>query len=175
MSISRGVEFVLFWLMTLIGAATVVPCLVLPPWFEYKAAVEELESKQLLVTQLEAAMVKAQKQREHLENDPAYVLRLAQQEFGNIALGVETVMVGPGSREDPPVPWPAAPLSAAAVEGHVAPELSAYLERVWQRYPQAVLFARKDTRPLLLGLGTTLILGALLLLGRPRPMQSKPA
>jgi type II secretory pathway pseudopilin PulG len=164
----RGLEALLFWLMLLTGAAVLAPCLVLPAWLEYQAQLERRQAAVAYLAALEFRLDAAQKQIEHLHNDPAYVMRLAEQEFGRAldAADSETIYVAPSPEDDTPLP-PMPPRYDPNSAGDVVPELSAFLEQVVQRYPHACVFAVGRTRPFLMAIGGILIVTAVLLLGRP--------
>lgn len=167
-SAARGFEFILFWTMALVGAATLAPCLVLPAWFEYQAAHEELAGRERLLAEQLAAHQRITVQIEHLKHDPAYNLRIAQQEFPDLGRGLQTVLIAPDTTEPLVEAAPGGLNPEISRPGDVAPEISEIVERLWERYPQAAIFARQDTRPVLMVLGAGLLLTAILLLGRPR-------
>ena len=164
----RGLETLLFWLTLVASAALLAPCLVLPPWLEYQAQRDRLQAAQRQAEILASRVQAVEKQIDHLQNDPAYVLRLAQQEFGEAILppGAETVRIemGPDTFEsNGPTAASVEPLPAAE---DVLPELSAFLQQVLQRYPHAQVFVNPRSRPVLLGFGGVLLLTAIVLLGR---------
>ncbi len=167
MARSSPIETLLFWLMALIGGAALAPCLILPPWLEYQAQLERRKAADAYVQALEQNLRASEKQIEHLHNDPAYILRLGEQEFGNSVHlpKAETALIAPspaGSDEDE---------SSAATQpsrrsDELVPELSAFFEQMLQRYPHAWLFVNDSTRPVLMSLGAALLLTAVVLLGR---------
>jgi hypothetical protein len=164
----RGLETLLFWLMMVAGAAVLAPCLILPAWLEHQAQLERRLAAETYVTALQFRLDTVQKQIEHLRNDPAYVMRLAQQEFGRSidASKSETILIEPSPDEGnvgPPVP---AALEDPNNVDEFIPELSAFLEQVVRRYPRADFFVNDRTRPYLMGTGGVLMLTAVLLLGR---------
>jgi len=158
---------ILFWAMMLAGVTIVIPCLILPAWLEYQAALQLRAIRQHQVNRHEAELARLRKQREHLETDDAYALRLAQRDL-NLPPLAQRIPVEPA-----PLPEPAGPDTApvAAAEDTLAPELSALLDEALRRYPLAWLFTRPDTRPRLLIMGGGLILTALVLLGTPARRQ----
>jgi hypothetical protein len=165
---TRGIETLTFWFMTLLGAVTVVPCLILPPWLEYKALLEQRRAADVYVATMQYRLRATEKQIEHQQDDPAYVLRLAQQEFG-ASIGMpntETVLVDPSPELDDGQPPPEVAANTAQPPEEIMPELSLVLEEVLQRYPYARLFVSPITRRVLLGLGGIMLLTAVVLLGR---------
>ncbi len=176
MSQSRHLETLLFWLMILIGGAALAPGLILPPWMERQAMIERHRVAQERVAALEKRVQTVEKQVDHLRNDPAYVLRLAEQEFGEtIAVpDIETVIVAPSPDFEPTPPVSAA--GADSAKQDILPELSALLDEVTQRYPRARVFVDNPSRQILMAMGAGLILTAIVLLGRgsPRPATTMP-
>ena len=169
MSRSNPIEGLLFWVMALLGGAALAPCLILPPWLEYQAQLERRKAADAYVRALKQNLDTAQKQIEHLRNDPAYIMRLGEQEFGDsIHLPkVETVLIAPSpdSADDSGL-TPETNPAAAANEPELVPELSAFFERVLRQYPHAWLFVNSSTRPVLMSLGAALLVTAVVLLGR---------
>ena len=166
---SRGKDSIhltgaLFWFMILGGAVILAPCLILPAWLEYQASLalrvryeQQLELRQTKITKL-------RKQRNHLEKDDAYVLRLAHEQLKIETPGVQRIPVEPSALPHGTA-TPTEP--AASSEDELAPELSAIIEDVILRYPLVSMFVRPETRPSLLLIGSGLILTAIILLGAP--------
>jgi hypothetical protein len=148
----------------LLGAAVLVPCLALPPWLEYQAQLERRRAAEQYVAQLEQRVADAEDQLDHLQNDPAYLLRLGEREFGD-SLDLppgEMVRVAPSPESDaPPLP-PAEPPASP----ELLPEFSAFLHTVLQRYPATHLFVSQGSRPIMMLIGITLLLTAFILLGK---------
>jgi hypothetical protein len=169
-------DTVLFWLMMLLGAAPLVPCLVLPAWVERQAQIECLQAHREYLAGLEYRLQTARKQIEHLQNDPAYVLRLAEQDFGASLKvpNVETIRIEPG-----PAAEDASGCHGDATRRHATPtdrfdnelfpQLGVFIDQVMQRYPHAQVFLDGRTRPLIMLMGGVLLLAGILLLGTPQP------
>lgn len=167
----HGLETLLFWVMALAGAAALVPALVLPPWLDYQAQLKRRQAAAAYLAALEQRVRTAEKQAERLKDDPAYILQLAEREFGE-ALRVpdaETI------RLEPPAAPPVDEVPTTAVDVPL-PELSAFVDELLGRYPQARFFVDPHTRPVLLGGGAVLLLAAILCFWRtgthpaaPRP------
>lgn len=167
MSAARGLETLLFWLMALLGAAALVPCVVLPPWLEYQAELARRKAADAYVAEYEYRLNAVQKQIEHLHDDPAYLMRLAQQEFGK-SIGMppgESVLIG-ASPGDNGATEAAHTLADANAIPELLPEVSAFLEDALGRYPHARMFVDGRTRPVLMTVGAVLLLTAVVLLGR---------
>lgn len=156
----------LFWLMLLLGTAGLAPCLALPAWLERQAQIECLHARQAYLAGFQERLQTIRKQIEHLNDDPAYILRLAEQDFGG-ALKVsdlETVWMDPGPAETTSPPLTAAD---APPEGsdQLWPELDVFIDATLRRYPEAQLFVDDRTRPWIMGTGGALIVLAIVLLG----------
>lgn len=167
----------LYWLMVLGGGVLLAPCLILPAWLEYRASLELCALRAEQVAQRRAEVVKLRQQREQLERDDAYLLRLAREDLNLEIPDVRRIVVEPG---------PAAQASASvqAVDAahipadELAPELSALVEKALQRYPLAYMFVHPRTRPPLMLIGGGLVVAAVVLLGRaacPRPAPPPPS
>lgn len=175
MARSSQVETALFWAMMVAGAATLAPCLVLPAWLEYHAQRLRLAAAREVQAHEQARAAAVRKQVEHLHDDPAYLLRIAEHEFGqslNLP-DVRTIRIAP-SPDAAPADGPPPPVTDGAAD--VLPELSAFVRQVLQRYPRVELFVSPTSRPILLAMGAGLLLAALLLLGSPawRPPAAAP-
>ncbi len=162
------VNTALFWLMLLLGTAALAPCLVLPAWLERQAQLECLRARAAYLEALQQRLQVVRKQIEHVNDDPAYVLRLAEQDFGNAIKvpEVETIWIdnGPAPGETS-APQQRSPTVSAGAAPELWPELGVFVERAMQRYPQAHLFVDERTRPWLMGTGGMLILAGIVLLG----------
>ncbi len=163
-----AVNTLLFWLMLLLGTAALAPCLVLPAWLERQAQLACLQARQAYLDGLQARLRTARIQIEHLNNDPAYILRLAEQDFGGAIKvpDVETIWIDPGplpaDATGPPV---AAGSPPAESPEPLWPELDDFIDQGVRRYPEAQLFLDERTRPWLMGTGGGLIVAAIILLG----------
>ena len=161
-------EAMVFWVMTLVGAGFLIPALVLPPWLEYQAQLERRRAAEMQVQALEFRLRAVEKQIDHLQRDPSYVLRLAEQEFGQpMGPATKTIPVDP-SDDQPATPYAAGPQQdpGKQVGEDVLPELSAVLEEGIRRYPKASLFVDPRTRPAVMVIGGGMLLAAIVLLGR---------
>lgn len=180
MSGANGFKTLLFWLTILLGTAALAPCLIMPAWLERQAQLEYLKAHEEYLAGLRYRLRTTQKQIEHLNNDPAYLLRLAEQEFGGgIAVpNVETILIDPGpavTSTPPPTITGADP--NAPREEKLLPELAAILDQAMQRHPVAQIFVDARTRPLLMGIGGVLLLTGIVLLGLVgnRPVATPPS
>jgi hypothetical protein len=170
MARSHTIEGLLFWLMMLVGATTLVPCLVLPAWLDYETQRAQRDAALAEQAAERARLAALEKQIDHLENDPAYVLRLGEREFGDsidLPHG-ETIPVAPSPESAMPAPQP--PTVDSDAPEAVLPGSPVEL---LERYPLAQVFVGGATRPVLMVLGGALMLAAVVLLGRPghRPPQ----
>jgi hypothetical protein len=161
-----------FWAMLLAGSAALAPCLVLPAWEERQAQLECLKAQAAYVETLKDRVQRAQNQIAHLQADPAYLLRLAQEDFGSSIKNLpklETIHIAPGVPDHEPAPAP--PVPAAQGNEDLLPELDSFIEAAQQRYPHATIFLDPQSRQYLMGFGGGLIAAAIVLLAlleRPR-------
>jgi hypothetical protein len=167
----------MFWLMVLLGGALLAPGLILPAWLEYRASVDLRTLRQHQVDARQAEITKLRIQREHLETDDAYVLRVAREDLNIETPGVQRVRVEPepGTEDDVGA---VGPPGAPNEKDDPVPELSALVEELMVRYPLAVrVFLRPETRPPMMFIGAGLVVTAVVLLGAPagRQRMSAPA
>lgn len=155
-----------FWLMLAAGAAVLIPCVLLPAWFEYRVSVEEHAAYQRLVEDRRHRDERVVKQIEHQQHDPAYFERQMQREFGKTPSGLKVVMIEPdAATRETEQAHAAAPV--APDEGLVNAEVAVWVERTLDEYPITQLFLHDRSRPLLMAMGGALIIAAIVLLGRP--------
>ncbi|MDX2199726.1 MAG: hypothetical protein SF069_12240 [Phycisphaerae bacterium] len=158
----------LFWIMIALGAALLAPCLLLPPWFEYQAVRQLGEQRAARVEELRQQL-KALEQQNKFRDDPAYLERLAREEFGIGLTDAQTHRIRPEALEQAaavvatlePDSQPAA-VSAAA-------ELAAKIDELVQSHPEMRLFVAPRTRSIFMVLGGSTLLVALVLLCRQLP------
>ena len=153
----------MFWGMALLGGALLAPCLILPAWLEYEASLDLKALREYQIAAQEAEITKLCQQREHLETDDAYVLRLARRELNIETPGMERIDVAPGEMET----GNAGPRALPADDDELTPELSAMVEEIMLRYPRTQVFVHGATRPALMIVGGGLLLTAIVLLGKP--------
>jgi hypothetical protein len=166
MSQPTKLSALVFWAMVLLGGAVLAPCLILPAWLEYEASLDLRALRQQQVERRQAEVEKLRKQREYLETDEAYVLRLARDNLNIEIPGAQQIVVDPSPLAGSSATTaPAGPSSRPADE--LVPELSALVENLMQRYPLAQVFVHPKTRPPLLFIGAGLILTAIVLLSAP--------
>jgi cell division protein FtsB len=154
----------LFWLMALTGGAALAACLVLPAWLEHQATLQLHAQARQQVADLETRLQVVEKQIEHLRHDPAYVERLAHEEFGLTAPGVQTIVLDRADSlaSQPTTANVAGPTPSPSDESKRGS--SRLVGDVLERYPAASVFVLDETRPIVMALSATLLLGALLLL-----------
>jgi hypothetical protein len=151
----------LAWFMLLAGGVSLFACVFLPPWLEVRALREEHAAARMRVDQLEVRLARATKQIEHMQNDPAYLERLAHKEFGIEPPGVEVIPVE--IRESASASAPADPASEAPVE-----KLAVDLEQATHTSPLVSVFVLDQTRPIVMAMSGVLVIIALVLLNRAR-------
>jgi hypothetical protein len=149
---SRLIESVLFWMMFTAGGLSLAACLLLPPWFEYQATHAQWIGAEHRAAAMEQRVRTISRQIERLEQDEAYLNRIAFEEFGIATPGVETLAVIPSEPEEPNLPQPGR-----------SEERLAIINRLVERYPLAWVFVQSSTRPAAMGASGLMVLAALLL------------
>lgn len=193
MSRSSPAAGVLFWLMVLAGGLTLIPCLLLPPLYEYRAALAARAAAEKRLTDLENQLLTYQKQIDALQNDPAYLERLAWKELGIPTPGVTTLRIETEGEEADAANGASlnsagAPASsgasanaaddfsttaARAPDQKLATDAAAYSDRLMEYYPVLRVFVLDRTRPILMSLAGALLVMAVALLGFPRGLRRK--
>ena len=166
MSTQRHAGNFLFWFMLISGGLILAPAMILPAWVEYQAALDLRARHAEQVARWEAEITRLRKQREYLENDDSYALRLAYEDLNVNVPGIERIPVTPVEDADPP---PADGTEQVFIQPpeELAPELSALVETLLDRYPLAGMFLWPQTRPSLLFIGAGLVFTAIVLVGEP--------
>jgi len=166
MAHGRGLETLLFWVVILIGTAILVPCLLLPPWLDYQTAYRHREAAGTHVETLERRLRGAEKRLDRLQNDDTYVLRLAEDEFGETfrTPSVETIHVDIAESQ------PAIMSEGEEASGDPVPlpEVATFVDHMLDEYPITRLYVSPHTRPVLMAIGAAVLLSAIVLVGRPR-------
>ncbi len=103
MTRSKLLESSLFWIMITLAAAALAPALILPAWIEYRAQLARRDVARVQRDAVAERLHRAEKELDHLNHDPAYILRLAEDEFGDsIDLPEqEPVLVAPSPTTQP--------------------------------------------------------------------------
>lgn len=168
---SRVLAWTMFWSMIFGGAAMLIPGILMPAYSEYQIARQEHANARVYLDELQRRSEQVRLQIDHQKNDPAYVQRQLQLEYGITPDGIQPLIFASESvaqaepphagveydpTEEPPIPPAAAELANEAM----------------QRNPLTPLLLDPRTRPLIMFSGAVLILTAIFVLGRPLP---KPA
>jgi hypothetical protein len=148
--------------MLLVGGGALFACLYLPPWLELRVLRQVHAAAQQRIAGLEADLARVEKQIEHLRDDPAYLERLARQEFGTETPGVEMIWV----ETSQPTASQAASAPTAAPERDE--DFAATLERATRNSPFVSVFVLSETRPLVMIMSGALMAAALMLLRHDR-------
>lgn len=153
---SNPAATLLFWAMILVGGASLAASLWLPAWLELRQAQASERVRLELRDSLREHVTALDLRREHLENDPAYIDRLARREFGEDAAQREsiTVEVIPPSPSAQPASQPTEPTWALA------------LEQLAQTHPVVRMYIDPATRWKIQVLSVVLVLAAILFLAR---------
>ena len=156
----RHFESLLFWAMTLLGAGVLIPCLILPAWFDYVAQARINADIAAQRDTLASSVETLEKQIQYQEHDPAAQEQQNAAEFGVVPDGVTPVVV-----DDPTAPSiePEEP----APPKWQPPTIDTTVRQLLHDYPAAKMFVTPDTRPILMAMGAGLLLMAVVLLGQP--------
>lgn len=169
MSRSGFFSGLLFWTMALAGGLTLAPCLILPAWIEYRATVAGFASAERRLASLERRLAANDRKIDHQQNDFAYIEREARRQFGIVTPGVETTYLDATVRDAQDAAAREADETLAALraarQAELWPEASQFLEAALNEYPLARIFVAEQTRPVVMGMGTMLLLTAVVALG----------
>lgn len=160
---SNPAATLLFWLMFLSAGSSLAACLLLPVWLEYRALRGVYASTNERIVEMQERLVAYDHQIDHLLNDPAYIERLARQEFGFGESSENVVFVAADEAELPA----SAPATAPAAQDRVE-QVSAYVERAAAGNPLVSLFIRPETRPVVMSLSGLVLVIAVVTLNWPR-------
>ena len=159
MARGRFVTTLLFWFMFIAGGGALFACLFLPAWLELRALREAYTADRRHTLELERQLARVTKQIEHIQSDPAYLERLAQEEFGTETPGVQRVPVEIAGSE--------AAAEAAAASATAQPEsFEAALERATKRNPFLAIFVLDTTRPIVMVMAGVVLVSAFVLVCR---------
>lgn len=113
-----GAPPVMFWVLFLMGTATLAPCLIVPHWQDYKAIKLAEQLERYALGQVHEQIAREERNLEALRTDPAVVARVAQRELAYSRPGEQVVRlaVAPASATDytPPVLEEVRPPAAVA-------------------------------------------------------------
>jgi len=164
--------------MALTGVAALAACLILPPWLEHQAALQLHTEARQHVAELEARLQILEKQIAHLRDDPAYVERLAHEEFGITAPGVQTILLdrsesaasqAAGTDTRPATVAPDTRPATVVSSEDESPDLSTLVAEALERRPLVSVFVLEQTRPIVMAMSAALLLAAVLLSRTGRP------
>jgi hypothetical protein len=105
--------------------------LLLPAWLEYDDVAQTHALTLQRVEQLQQRLVAYERQIQHIQNDPAYIERLARGEFAP---------TGAGQVDLPPAPF----------EPGADGEFAEWLQRAARHEPSVSVFVLPETRPLVM-------------------------
>jgi hypothetical protein len=167
MNSSNRVTFFLSGVMLLAGGGALFASTFLPPLLELRALRLEYQQYRRQVDELEERLIRLTKQKEHIQDDPAYWERLMRKEFGTVTPGVQEMPVNVQ-----PAPVDAAPTDADALQNESDQELE---QTIWSR-PYLAVFILPQTRTLVMSMAGIIILTSLFLMIRstaPHPPDSE--
>lgn len=165
---SRVLAWTMFWSMILGGAAMLIPGILMPAYSEYQIARQEHANSRTYLDELQRRTDRLKLQIEHQKNDPAYVQRQLQLEYGITPDGVQPLIFAPESA-DAAEPQLAGAEYDATEEPPIPPAAAELAREAMQRNPLTPLLIDPRTRPLIMLSGVVLILTAIFVLGRPLP------
>ncbi len=162
----------LFWFMALAGGLTLAPCLILPAWIEYRAALDAHVVAEKRLRDLQERHTGNERKIEHQRNDVAYLEREARRLFGVSAPGVDSIIVESDESSERQAAQREAESTLAAMraarQAELLPEASRLFEDVLNRHPLARIFVLDQTRPVVMSMGAALLLAAIFLVGPAR-------
>ena len=169
MARGRFVSSLLFWFMFIAGGGALFACLFLPPWLELRALREAYAADRRHTQHLEDQLARVTKQIEHIQSDPAYLERLAQEEFGTETPGVQRVPVEI-TEDDVPIE-----ANAATTSSEPNDSFEVALERATRRNPYVAVFVLDATRPIVMIMAGAILVAAFVLVCRDadRPQEPK--
>ena len=148
-------SFFLACFMLLAGGGALFASTYLPPLFELRALRLEYQEYRRQVEELEQRLMRLTKQKEHIQDDPAYWERLMRKEFGTITPGVQEVPV-----DIQPVPVDSAPTDPSRSG------TDRELERAVWGHPFFAVFVLDQTRPLVMAMSGVVVLISLFIMIR---------
>src|SRR5262247_3332927 len=72
----------LFWTMFVVGGLSLAVGMVLPVWLEYRDELSRKAEAERKLEEVRQQLVALERRIDHLQNDPAYLERVANREFG---------------------------------------------------------------------------------------------
>lgn len=155
---SNPLATTLFWLMFGLGGGCLVLSVYLPQWLAYRDLRHRHQTAVHRVADLESQLTMAAKQIEHMQNDPAYIARLAHRQLGveeknSQSIGVDALAPPQSQASD---------LRDAGSAAHV----EEVVETAAHTHPVLSLFVLEQTRPIVMGMSAALVVAALALLNQ---------
>ena len=151
----------LFWTMFVVGGLSLAVGLVLPVWLEYRVELARRDEAKRRLEEIRTQLVALERRIDHLQNDPAYLERVANREFG---IGT------PPSDESVAIEIVEAPTSGPVLLQATGSErVTAIIDEATQTHPLVRLYLLGETRPIVMGMSAGLLAAAILLLGRSSP------
>jgi hypothetical protein len=154
-----------FWILILMGLATLTPCVVLPQWREYQALRLAEQAERHRLDEIQRVVDRERNLLEAMQSDPAVIARLAQRDLHFHRPGDKSVPVSvpltARAPEDPFIASPVDPPMALARARSYMPDFD---------YDE--LFCDKRTRPIILVMSVGLIVTAVALFSGKAPVQN---
>lgn len=164
-----------FWLLLLLGFATLAPCLLLPEWREYQAIAVAEQVEQHRTATMAALVQEKHRLLERLHQDPAVVVRLAQRELRYRRADCDLIPVAGASTGTVLLTAPTDVLAGVEPADPIViepPQLPVWLAR-WSDllppYNYDGVFCDGEVRPILVIMSVALIALAFALYGRRVP------
>lgn len=166
---NRFLAWTMFWSMIVAGAAMLIPGILMPAYSEYQIARQEHSNSRIYLEELQKRHDRLKVQIDHQRNDPAYVQRQLQIEYGITPDGVQPLIIEADSNEETPV---AVSEFDSGEEPPIPPAATELAREAMQRNPLTPWLLDPRTRPIIMLCGVALILTAIFVLGRPAPKPS---
>jgi hypothetical protein len=161
----------LFWTMFVVGGLSLAVGMILPVWLEYRVEISRRDEAYQRLEDVKKQLVALERRIDHLQNDPAYLERVASREFGFGAPPTEDAVA---------VQVVEAPATSPVLleAQRPADRVVAVIDEATQTHPLIRLYLLDETRPLVMGMSAGLLAAAILLLGRntarPIPPERAP-
>lgn len=158
----------LFWTMFVVGGLSLAVGMVLPVWLDYRVEVVRRAEAAQRLEEVKKQLIAIERRIDHLQNDPAYLARVASRELKfDASPPDETVTV---QVVETPTSSPVL-LQAQGTQERVV----AVIDEATQTHPLVRLYMLDETRPIVMGMSAGLLVAAIVLIGRNTARPAPPA
>lgn len=158
----------MFWSLVLLGMCGLTPAILLPQWRAYQRSVIAEQHENYLREQMTLAVQRERQMLDALRTDPALIRRIAQRELNLLRGNIQTISVDPSWMEHLPLERDEQTFTPRPVD--LPDPLRRWVALLPDMNYDAV-FCEPPTRTLVIAMSIGLICAALLLYGRPLPLQ----